>query len=150
MLSEKAQGKQRAVDPPVVRPSSEPTPLPSRDLVIRFTDGTPDLTVVVTQHDTLRDVKNLIRTLRPQLKDKRLRFIHSGRLLADTTLLNSWLVELDEKQRQTSDEDDSTPISATTWMHCSVGREIDDGDDEEGKEQVRLILITLSQVSYLL
>ncbi|KAJ7497022.1 DUF2407 ubiquitin-like domain-containing protein [Mycena latifolia] len=133
MLSEKAKGKQRAIDPP--SPESSPLPSESRDLIIRFTEGTPDLTVVVAEHDTLRDVKNLIRSLRPQLKDRRLRFIHSGRLLADTTLLYSWLAALDEKQRQTSGEDDSTPVSPTTWMHCSVGREIEDGEDEEGIEQ---------------
>ncbi|KAJ7125016.1 DUF2407 C-terminal domain-containing protein [Mycena epipterygia] len=133
MLSEKAKGKQRAIDSPVLGQSSEPAPLLSRDLVIRFTEGTPDLTVVVGEHDTLRDVKNMIRLERPQLKDKRLRFIHSGRLLPDTILLNAWLVALDEKRRQT--EDDSAPISATTWMHCSVGREIEDGEDEEGSEQ---------------
>ncbi|KAJ7690692.1 DUF2407 C-terminal domain-containing protein [Mycena rosella] len=135
MLSEKAKGKQRAIDLPVAGQSSEPTSPTERDLVIRFTEGTPDLTVVVTQHDTLRDVKNLIRTLRPQLKDRRLRFIHSGRLLADATLLYSWLVELDEKQRQTPADDDSPPLSPTTWMHCSVGRELEDGEDEEGNEQ---------------
>lgn len=147
MLSEKAKGKQRAIDSPVLSQSSEPAPLPSRDLVIRFTEGTPDLTVVVGEHDTLRDVKNMIRLERPQMKDKRLRFIHSGRLLPDSTLLNAWLVALDEKRRQT--EDDSAPISATTWMHCSVGREIEDGEDEEGSEQVRIVYLPVPNLTSL-
>ncbi|KAJ7502878.1 DUF2407 ubiquitin-like domain-containing protein [Mycena galericulata] len=138
-LSEKAKGKQRLIDLPVDAPvagqSSDAALLPSRDLVIRFTEGTPDLTVVVAKDDTLRDVKDMIRHERPQLKDRRLRFIHSGRLLADTTLLNSWLVSLDEKRKQTSGEDDPAPAAATTWMHCSVGREIVEGEDEEGNEQ---------------
>ncbi|KAJ7076892.1 DUF2407 ubiquitin-like domain-containing protein [Mycena belliarum] len=132
MLSEKAQGKQRAIDPPAEGQSSKLESLPSLDLVIRFTEGTPDLTVVVEEHDTLRDVKNLIRSLRPQLKAKRLRFIHSGRLLADTTLLHTWLLQLG-KQKQVSGDDDPAP---TTWIHCSVGREIEDGEEEEeGVEQ---------------
>ncbi|KAJ7928515.1 DUF2407 C-terminal domain-containing protein [Mycena leptocephala] len=132
MLSEKAKGKQRAIDLPDEGQSSDPAPLPSRDLVIRFTEGTPDLSVVVTEHDTLKDVKNMIRRERPQLKTRRLRFIHSGRLLPDSTLLNAWLVALDGKLKQSSADDDSPLISATTWMHCSVGREIEDGEDEEG------------------
>jgi hypothetical protein len=156
MLSEKAKGKQRAIDLPDEGQSSEPAPLPSRDLVIRFTEGTPDLSVVVTEHDTLKDVKNMvsrilihlrndtrscqIRRERPQLKTRRLRFIHSGRLLPDSTLLNAWLVALDGKLKQSSADDDSPLISATTWMHCSVGREIEDGEDEEGNEQVSMFL----------
>ncbi|KAJ6495665.1 DUF2407 C-terminal domain-containing protein [Mycena vitilis] len=134
MLSEKAKGKQRAIESPEV--PSDP-PLPSRDLVIRFTEsGTPDLSVVVTEHDTLKDVKNMIRLERPQLRNKRLRFIHSGRLLPDTTLLNAWLVALDEKLKPIPTEDDEpAPVSATTWMHCSVGREIEDGEEEDGNEQ---------------
>ncbi|KAJ6603138.1 DUF2407 ubiquitin-like domain-containing protein [Mycena sp. CBHHK59/15] len=134
-LSEKAKGKQRAIDSPAAEPSSGSESLPSRNLVIRFTEGTPDLSVVVTQHDTLRDVKDMIRRERPQLKDRRLRFIHSGRLLTDGTLLNSWLAALDEKQKQTSGENDLSPVKPTTWMHCSVGREIEEGEDEEGSEQ---------------
>ena len=39
MLSEKAKGKQRAVDP--VNDS------PSRELMVRFTEGIPDLTISV-------------------------------------------------------------------------------------------------------
>ncbi|KAJ7745488.1 DUF2407 ubiquitin-like domain-containing protein [Mycena maculata] len=135
-LSEKAKGKQRAIDAPAAGQPSGPAPLPSRDLVIRFTEGTPDLTVVVTQDDTLRDVKDMVRSERPQLKDRRLRFIHSGRFLADTTLLNSWLAAQDEKRKQTSGEDDPSPVAeTTTWMHCSVGREITEGEVEDGDEQ---------------
>ncbi|KAF8170331.1 DUF2407 ubiquitin-like domain-containing protein [Mycena galopus ATCC 62051] len=135
-LSEKAKGKQRAVEFPDSRPCSVPVALPATcDLVIRFPEGTPDLRVVVTEHDTLKDVKDMIRCERPQLSNKRLRFIHSGRLLADTLVLHAWLVELDEKRKQSVEDDSGPPNSETTWMHCSVGREIEDGEDEEGKEQ---------------
>ncbi|KAF7362143.1 Ubiquitin-like domain-containing protein [Mycena venus] len=135
-LSEKAKGKQRAIELPDAGHVQSSDPVASRDLVIRFPEGTPDLRVVVTERDTLKDVKTMIRRERSPLKTKRLRFIHSGRLLADTTLVHSWLVELDEKRKQTSVEDDpAPPISATTWIHCSIGREIEDGEDEEGNEQ---------------
>jgi hypothetical protein len=52
MLSEKAKGKQRAIEPP-----NDPEPELFRDLVIRFTEGLPDLILKVTQKDAIRDVK---------------------------------------------------------------------------------------------
>ncbi|KAJ7647535.1 DUF2407 ubiquitin-like domain-containing protein [Roridomyces roridus] len=121
-LSVKAQGKQRALDE-----------IPSRDLVVRFTEGIPDLQLSVGKDDTLKNVKDMIRRERPQLERRRLRFIHSGRLLADTTLLDPWLRELDEKRKQSGD--DRAAVAEMTWVHCSVGREIVDGEDEEGNEQ---------------
>ncbi|KAK7057482.1 ubiquitin-like domain-containing protein [Favolaschia claudopus] len=132
-LSEKAKGKQRAIEPLDAGQPSTITSRPSRDLVIRFPEGTPDLRVLVTERDTLKDVKDTIRRERPQLTTKRLRFIHSGRLLPDTTLLNSWLGELDEKRKHNATDGDSSP--ETTWVHCSVGREIEEGENEEGQEQ---------------
>ena len=51
VLSEKAKGKQRAVD---TEPSS---PQESRNLTIRFTEGVPDLALDVTDSDTVRQVK---------------------------------------------------------------------------------------------
>jgi hypothetical protein len=67
MLSEKAKGKQRAVDlPPEFIPLVEPTepesePEPARDLIIRFTEGLPDLVITVSQQDAVRDVKKKVR-----------------------------------------------------------------------------------------
>jgi len=137
MLSEKAKGKQRATEPP-----SEPEPQPelSRDLVIRFTEGIPDLILKVSQKDAIRDVKNNIRNARPQLEDRRLRLIHSGRLLTDGTLLYSWITTLEERQRRaTSDEASGTqqPSNITTWLHCSVGPKIESGEEgEDAKTQM--------------
>jgi len=51
MLSERAKGKQRAVDPPVEEEES------SRILVVRFTEGAPDLTITVSKADFVKDVK---------------------------------------------------------------------------------------------
>jgi len=133
MLSEKAKGKQRAVEP-----LAEPAPNLSRDLVIRFTEGIPDLILKVSQQDAIRDVKNNIRGARPQLKDRRLRLIHSGRLLTDGTLLYDWINTLEERQRRaTSEQKTETPLASnTTWLHCSVGPKIEEGEEsEEAKTQ---------------
>ena len=54
MLSERAKGKQRAVDPPVGEAES------SRDLVVRFTEGAPDLTVTINKADSVKDVKKRV------------------------------------------------------------------------------------------
>lgn len=67
MLSDKAKGKQRAVEPPSSVPDSQaPGALlksnqaPNRDLVVRFTEGLPDLIVPVNQQDAVRDVKRKV------------------------------------------------------------------------------------------
>ena len=56
ILSEKAKGKQRAVDPPPETP-------PLKDLTIRFTEGIPDLMVQVAEKDTVKDVKRNVRVM---------------------------------------------------------------------------------------
>lgn len=67
-LSEKAKGKQRAVESvDTTRDThtlTESTPTEeeqsSRDLVVRFTEGFPDLTVTVEKQDSVRDVKQKV------------------------------------------------------------------------------------------
>jgi beta-lactamase superfamily II metal-dependent hydrolase len=56
-LSEKAKGKQRAVDVLDVGQDSSTTQPASRDLTIRFTEGGSDLIVHVVEKDTVKDVK---------------------------------------------------------------------------------------------
>jgi len=56
-LSAKAQGKQRAVDPPL---EDEPLSQRLRELVVRFTEGIPDLTVQVGEKDSVRAVKKTV------------------------------------------------------------------------------------------
>ncbi len=56
MLSEKAKGKRRAVEP------VEPDPHPDRALVIRFTEGIADLTFSISKQDAVRDVKRMVRS----------------------------------------------------------------------------------------
>ncbi|KAG6866202.1 hypothetical protein C0991_007227 [Blastosporella zonata] len=144
MLSEKAKGKQRAVEPlhsgePSIQ--LDPPAAQARDLVIRFTEGYPDLVVAVGQHDAVRDVKRKIREGRPELNDRRLRLIHSGRLLTEGTFLYSWLSSLEERQKRVAPIDSSNaPLlqltPAITWIHCSVGPKLEPGEtEEEGRTQ---------------
>ena len=63
MLSEKAKGKQRAVEPPDSSCTPESVEELSRNLVIRFTEGIPDLVLNVSQRDTIRIVKNNVSHL---------------------------------------------------------------------------------------
>lgn len=67
MLSEKAKGKQRAVEDvedleagPSGSAASEQEPR-TRQLVIRFAEGAPDLTISVGKQDTVRDIKRNVR-----------------------------------------------------------------------------------------
>lgn len=133
---EKAKGKQRVVelsDAPESSGQREPLAKP---LVIRFTEGIQDLSLQVEHKDTVRDVKRKIRDAQPTLQDRRLRLIHSGRLLSDQTQLYEWLEALEERQRQAASHDQSatisTPVSTNTiWLHCSVGPKIEPGEEDE-------------------
>jgi len=134
-LSEKARGKQRAIEPSEAgEPVSEPC-ANTRDLTVRFTEGIPDLTLQVTEQDTVRDVKHNIRNARPELANRRLKLILAGQLLADTVLLHARLVSLEERQRRaTSDapsegRPDSSPVTSA-WLHCSVGPPLEEGEEE--------------------
>lgn len=149
-LSEKAKGKQKAID---IFPSVSNSPGPStqslpgnvpQSLVVRFTDDkVADLEISITEKDTVRDVKNTIRLERPDLKKRRLRLIHSGRLLTDGTFLYSWLKKLDERQKRASappedgnggleESASSNPQKSTVanWLHCSVGREVEQNEED--------------------
>lgn len=58
ILSEKAKGKQRASEL-----SDEGGPAPPEELkslVIRFTEGVPDLTLHIGERDTIKDVKRAV------------------------------------------------------------------------------------------
>ncbi|KAH9924351.1 DUF2407 ubiquitin-like domain-containing protein [Epithele typhae] len=140
-LSEKARGKQRE-DPE----AAEPEPPPTKDLTIRFTEGIPDLTVQVAEKDTVTDVKNSIRQARPDLADRRLRLIHAGQLLADSTQLYSRIASVEQRRRRptssagsSNDADnrseEAAASSAPTWLHCSVGPKLQDGETDEGRMQ---------------
>ena len=85
-----------------------------------------------------------IREVRPELQNRRLRLIHSGRLLSEGTLLYAWVISLEERQkRANADEDITDHISktTTTWIHCSVGQPLEpgEGDTEDSNTQVNII-----------
>ncbi|KAI0715647.1 DUF2407 ubiquitin-like domain-containing protein [Cerioporus squamosus] len=140
-LSEKAKGKQRALEPEADAATS-PTP---KDLTIRFTEGIPDLTLQVAEKDTVKDVKENIRLARPELKDRRLRLIYSGQLLADSTQLYPRIASVEQRRRKPTqsavggEEADGTgdqnSVAAPTWLHCSVGPQLKEGEEEEGRMQ---------------
>lgn len=79
-----------------------------------------------------------IRDARPQLKDRRIRLIHSGRLLTDGTFLYSWLTSLEERQQRVVAEEGGgevhQPAVSTTWLHCSIGPKIEPGEDDDGRK----------------
>ena len=58
-LSDKAKGKQRAIEPESQTGSSSRTEdvLQPRTLTIRFTEGMHDLAIVIHPNDTVRDLK---------------------------------------------------------------------------------------------
>lgn len=82
-----------------------------------------------------------IREARPELDNRRLRLIQSGRLLTDGTFLYAWLVSLEEKQQRANiDTTETSGKAATTWIHCSVGPKAERGElGEDEREQVSLI-----------
>lgn len=108
----------------------------------------------IFSYNTWRHVSQ-IREARPKLQHRRLRLIHAGRLLADGTHLESWLSTLEERQQRaaaTKAKDDADPsilspsaplpssaaapgpVPALPWLHCSVGAQLSDGD-EDGEVQ---------------
>ena len=58
-LSDKAKGKQRAVEP------AAPVAPTTRQLVIRFTDGISDLELTLSKEDSVRNLKSNVRFLDP-------------------------------------------------------------------------------------
>lgn len=80
-----------------------------------------------------------LRVLRPQVADRRLRLIHSGRLLTDGIMLYEWLSLLEERQKRASD-DTILPFGSNehVYIHCSVGPKMDSLEEEaeESMDQV--------------
>jgi hypothetical protein len=66
-------------------------------------------------------------------------------LLTDGTFIYSWLTSLEDKQRKavndvtTEEEEDPNATHALTWLHCSVGPEFTQEEEEENLTQVRIL-----------
>ncbi|KAF8680015.1 hypothetical protein RHS04_04691 [Rhizoctonia solani] len=157
LVIDKAKGKQRATNDENTEPEQR------RPITIRFTEREPDLLLGVSPRDTVRDVKALIRSLRPSLERRRLRLVHAGRLLTDGTRLVPWLEALESHSRKSnanntpvrspvasptsgnfpsrksvSSIQEQDPEPADVWIHCSIGTEGDDidGDDKQQEPQI--------------
>ncbi|KAH7345274.1 DUF2407 ubiquitin-like domain-containing protein [Rhizoctonia solani] len=157
MLSDKAKGKQRATNDEDTESEQR------RPITIRFTEREPDLLLGVSSRDTIRDVKALIRSLRPPLERRRLRLVHAGRLLTDGTRLVPWLEALEAHSRKSNAKNapsrspassptttnfpqrrsfssiqEPDPEPADVWIHCSIGPEGEDidGDDKPQEPQI--------------
>ena len=62
-LSEKAKGKQRAIDITPIEGNGQPPVPTQRPLTIRFTDGLPDLVLTLDAKDAVRDIKQKVTLL---------------------------------------------------------------------------------------
>lgn len=79
-----------------------------------------------------------IRSERPQLDARRLRLIHSGRMLPNETSLHSWISAQDERHRK-SKQFHEDELEEALIMHCSVGPQVESNEEEndDGSAQVR-------------
>ena len=82
------------------------------------------------------------------MKDRRLRLIHSGQLLTDTTLLYSRLTTQEDRQRRITphgEEAESSPQAPIShaWLHCSIGPQLKEGEEDESKVQVSMYFIMI-------
>ncbi|KAI0688709.1 DUF2407 ubiquitin-like domain-containing protein [Cytidiella melzeri] len=147
-VNAKAKGKMRVSEPVHVSDDAGPSlsqyeePPATKPLVVRFSEGIPDLSLQIAERDAVRDVKRQIREHRPELQDHRLRLIHSGRIIPDGTYLYPWILALESRQRRATsklaDSGDPEPEDAsqsTIWVHCSVGNKIEPGEEDETREQ---------------
>jgi len=133
-LSAKAKGKQRAINPE--EDSQNPQVVPDfGQVVVRFTEGIPDVTFALDPGYTIKDVKVLICEHRPALLNRHLRIIVTGRLLTDDIRLQDWLTHNGTRPsvapRRGLQPKDSTIIQ------CAVGTVIQPGEEvKEKSEQV--------------
>ncbi|RKU43307.1 hypothetical protein DL546_001848 [Coniochaeta pulveracea] len=123
-------------DKPLARPSSPrslsyntPPPL---HLTIRFSNSLPDLSLdILRPHETtVAALKSQIRThLSDANKNRRLRFIHGGKILPDTSVLSS---VLRAPPPSSAPEDDTTKgkgkgkgvegrVERRVYVNCSIG-----------------------------
>ncbi|KAL1413144.1 hypothetical protein Q8F55_000893 [Vanrija albida] len=148
--SEKARGKQRAVDtsdddePPAAAPKAKGKARKAeagRAVTVIFSneEAGGNLEVWVEDGESVGHVKENIRALRPSLAGLQLRLIHAGRLLTDGILLLPWLRSLEERVRRqaagvggdvgevlrevglTDEGADKPRAPQKVYLHCNVG-----------------------------
>ncbi|EJD50502.1 hypothetical protein AURDEDRAFT_150207 [Auricularia subglabra TFB-10046 SS5] len=135
-LSEKAKGKQRAVEPEAA-PREEDVTEAHRDVLVRFSEGAHDLLIPVTRADTVRDIKRQIRDQRPLLERRRLKLIHAGRLLVDGTHVLEYLQTLESRaasrtEHPGAEKDKGKDKRKPVWLQCSVGARLEPHEEDDG------------------
>lgn len=74
------------------------------------------------------------------MHNRRLRLIHSGRLLTDGTFIYGWLKSLEEHQRRahgtTLESGGDGDQGTSTWLHCSIGMEMQEDEEEDTSQPV--------------
>ncbi|BFZ64458.1 hypothetical protein YB2330_005604 [Saitoella coloradoensis] len=105
---------------------SAPTPPSQVHLTIRFA-GTipqpPDLNVELLPSAVIKTVKQKIREQRPEFGRRRLRLIHSGRVLRDSGSIQTELRLSTKKTTRSTVEEEDVEVESGAVMHCSVGDE---------------------------
>lgn len=115
-----------------------PTPL---HLTIRFSNSHPDLhlDIPLPQTTTVLALKSLLRTRLTSTPRSRLRLIHQGRILPDSSSLSSVLKQLpppppasnDPKGKGKVDEGGVTRV----YVNCSIGDELTDEELKKEEEE---------------
>jgi hypothetical protein len=104
-------------------------------IIVRFTTSTPDveLDISAPNKTTVLYLKYLIRPKLPDsVASRRLRFIYSGKILADTATLSSALKLPPPPPRKPIDpkgkgkEKDLDPPPTRVYINCSIGDELTD------------------------
>lgn len=133
--------------PPAAQEEAPPSPL---SLSIRFAVSLPDLPIFIPRAatTTVCALKRQIRDALPaEQSRRRLRLIHSGKVLADSGTLASQISApkappkpasaKGKEKAATAEEDELERLSRVVYIHCSVGDELSDeelAEEAEDKE----------------
>jgi len=125
-------------------PSEEEDPSSPVSLLIRFAISLPDLPIYVpaAANTSVSTLKSHVRSLLPSEQSKRrLRLIHSGKVLSDSATLSSQLQipspspPKDDKKGKGKDVEVGD-VHRAVYIHCSVGDELSEEDlAKEANEQ---------------
>lgn len=126
-------------------PEPPPSPL---SLNIRFAIALPDLPIFIPSAatTTVSALKRQIRNALPtEQSRRRLRLIHSGKVLTDSATLASQIsapkappksTSVKGKEKATAQEDEEERLKRVVYIHCSVGDELSDEElVEEAKDK---------------
>jgi hypothetical protein len=127
-MSDKARGKQRTVD---LQEEGSSDSSAFYEMSIRFSDGSPDLRVQLQDTSCIREVKAIIRENRPTLNTKRLRLIHSGRILVNQARIYG--------RGGVFDGQTGASGKQSHWLHCAIGSTLETPEGEEDEESAQVL-----------